>query len=92
MVSLFLVSAQVAAKYKPLTTDITLIGSLVIVHSQMVPQVAHFFKLSAAATVLADKQLLAAVRVEVDPHYFVVLGKGLHRLNLYVAILGSVLI
>lgn len=92
MECLLLVSAQVSAEYESLATDIALERSLIVVHSQVVPQVAHFLKLGAAATVLADEQLLAAVRVEVDAHYFVVLTEGLDRFDLDVSVLCRVFI
>lgn len=92
MQGLLLVATQVALEHKSFLAHLTLEGTFVIVHPQVVQEVAHLFKLGSAAAVLANQQLLAAVRVRVDAHQLVVLGEALHRLDLDVSVLCRVLI
>lgn len=67
------------------------VGAHVVVHVQVVHEVADLVELGAAPPILADEHLLLAVGALVDAHQLVVLAEGLQRLDLDVLVAGGVL-
>lgn len=70
------VAIQIALEDEAVAAEFANEGSLVVVHIQVVKQVAHFLELRSAASPLAHQQLLPALRGLCVAHYLVVFLVG----------------